>query len=537
MKLKQNKIITIMLIAIGIGFTSCVNDLNVTPIDPNLSTEFNQDAAFAKTYASLSLTGQQGAAGQGDLSNLDEGTTSFIRMIWMLNELSTDEAICSWGDPGIPELNFNSWTSTNPMVTGLYARLTVGISYCNYFLEHTDSLSAESKTVKQRSEVRFLRALNYFYLMDLFGNPPFATTVNKDVLAQQIKRADLFVWLEKELKAIDDKLTKFSEKSTNTYYRVDQPAEWLLLSRMYLNAQIYTGTARWSDAKIYAKKVMDSGYKLNPSYAQLFMADNAGTFDGSTNTAPQEIILPIPCDGINTKSWGNSLFLIASTHTGGMANWGTTEGWGGNRGRAALALKFFPNGIPNGTDLTALTAFAGDKRAMLYGWPISDSKSTDAISIITTSIFKQGLAVSKFSNVRSDGKATSSTQYTDMDVPHFRLAEAYLTYAEAAYRINSADPEVLPIINQLRDRTSGNAPALSTITLPKILDEWSREFYFEGRRRMDLIRFGCYGGSTYTWDWKGGSAGGTQFDTHYNIYPIPASEMQVNPNLIQNKDY
>ena len=158
------------------------------------------------------------------------------------------------------------------------------------------------------------------------------------------------------------------------------------------------------------------------------------------------------------------------------------------------------------------------------------------MTIVNYSIFKQGLSVTKYTNLRYDGKPTSSTQYTDTDVPLFRVAEAYLTYAEACFRLNDA-PAALIAINQLRDRTSGSAPALTSLTLEKILDEWSREFYFEGRRRIDLIRFGCYGGSDYTWDWKGGSPAGTKFSAIYNLFPIPADDMNVNPNLTQNTGF
>ncbi len=550
MNIRHNKIIiTILSIFLGVGLTSCVNDLNVTPIDPSSIQTFDQDAVFAKVYASLALSGQQGPSGKGDLSGVDEGTSSFIRLIWNLNELSTDEAICSWGDPGIPELNFNKWTASHDQVNGIYARFYFGVSLCNLFLQETASMT-DAKTVKQRAEVRFLRALNYYYLMDLFGNVPFTEVVSLDP-PKQISRADLFAWIETELKTIEPDL---SAPRTGSYYRVDQAADWLLLARLYLNAKVYTGTANWSDAKIYAKKVMDSGYTLNPSYAQLFMADNAGTFDNSTNTAPQEIILPVACDGVQTRSWGNSLFLIASTHTTGMPGWGTTQGWGGNRARAALAKKFFPNGLTN-DDLSGqiiktkdgksdsiyngniLPLKAGDKRAMFWGWDVADSKSTDPVTIVNYAIYKQGLSVTKFTNLRFDGKSTSDPLYTDSDVPLFRVAEAYLTYAEASFRLGDDPTIALTTINQLRDRTSGSAPALTSINLSGILDEWSREFYFEGRRRIDLIRFGDYGGSDYTWDWKGGTATGTKFSSIYNLFPIPSSDMNVNPNLTQNPGF
>jgi len=533
MNVRHNKImITILSVIFGISLTSCVNDLNVTPIDPSSIQTFNQDAVFAKVYASLALSGQQGPAGKGDLAGVDEGTSSFIRLIFNLNELSTDEAICSWGDPGVPELNFNKWTASHDQVNGIYARFYFGVSLSNLFLQQTTALT-DAKSVKQRAEVRFLRALNYYYLMDLFGNVPFTDIVSLNP-PKQMKRADLFAWIESELKAIEPDM---AAPRSNSYYRVDQAADWLLLARLYLNAEVYTGTARWADAKTYADKVMKSSYKLNPSYAQLFMGDNAGTFDNSTNTAPQEIIFPIACDGVKTQSYGNSLFLIASTHNSGMPTWGTSEGWAGNRARAALAKKFFPNGIASGTDLSKLTAADGDKRAMFFGWDIADSKSTDPMTILNTTMFKQGLSVAKFTNVRSDGAPSNDLKFTDTDVPFFRVAEAYLTYAEASLRLNESPAIALNVVNQLRDRASGSAPALTSITLDKLLDEWSREFYFEGHRRMDLIRFGDYGGSDYTWDWKGGTANGTKFSSIYNLYPIPTTDLNVNPNLIQNPGY
>ena len=265
------------------------------------------------------------------------------------------------------------------------------------------------------------------------------------------------------------------------------------------------------------------------------MADNAGTFDGSTNTAPQEIIYPIAADGIKTNGYGNSLFLVASTHTGdgNMPNWGSTAGWGGNRARATLVSKFFPGGnVPTAADLTIA---AGDDRAMLLstGRTVVVSKVTD---------FTKGLSVTKFSNVRFDGKAASDPQFTDMDIPFMRASEAYLTYAEANLRSTSGTvANALSAINAVRTRS--HAVALVNITKDKngldvVLDEWSREFFFEGRRRMDLIRYGYFGGSgTYNWDWKGGTAAGTQFDSHFNLMPIPTGDLNANSKLVQNTGY
>lgn len=538
MNVKHNRILTTILSVILLfSLTSCVDDLNVTPIDPSTNQTFNQDSVFAKIYASLALTGQQGPSGNGDLDGIDEGTSSFIRLVWNLNELTTDEAISSWGDPGVPEMNFNKWTASHDQVEGMYSRLYFDITICNHFLEKTTGQTDE-KSVKQRAEARFMRALNYFYLMDMFGSVPFTETVST-VLPQQISRADLFAWIEKELLEIEPDMY---EPQQAPYYRADQVADWLLLSRLYLNAEVYTGTAHWTDAAKYAAMVINSGYTLCPTYGQLFMADNAGSIDGSTvNQARKEIILPIACDGVYTRSWGNSIFLIASTRTSGMPDWGSTAGWGGNRARAALAYKFFPNGLTD-DDLsnetaTTLQTKAGDDRAMFWGWTTGDSKGTTPYSITKYTVFKQGLSVTKYTNVRADGGEVGDVQYTDTDVPLLRVGEAYLTYAEAVYRggdmVNGYT--ALSAVNDLRTRS--HASTLNTLSLETLCDEWSREFYFEGRRRMDLIRFGYYGGSDYTWDWKGGSEAGSKFSVNYNLFPIPTSDLSANSNLVQNPGY
>jgi starch-binding outer membrane protein, SusD/RagB family len=527
---KNNKwFYIITLIVVTIFATSCINDLNVVPINPQVTQTFNQDEVFAKTYASFALTGQQGPAGNNDIDITDEGRFSLTRCLWNINELPTDEAICAWGDAEVVELNSDSWPSSNLAGEGLYARLYFVVTISNHFLQQTAGMT-DAKTIKQRAEVRFLRAVGYYYLMDVFGNVPF-TEVISDKLPVQMKRADLFKYIESELTAIEPDMY---EPRTAPYYRLDKAANWLLKSRLYLNAEVYTGTARWDDAITYSKKVMDSGYALNPSYKQLFMGDNAGTVDGSPNTAPQEIIFPIAADGIKTNGYGGALFLIASTHTsdGSMPNWGSSAGWGGNRARAALTNKFFPSGnVPTAANLTVA---AVDDRAML----LSTSR-TVAITKVTD--FTKGLSVTKYSNVRFDGLASHDPQFSDMDIPFMRASEAYLTYAEANLRsTNGTTAAALTAINALRTR----AHALTVTSINKdkngldlVLDEWAKEFYFEGRRRMDLIRYGYFGGSDYNWDWKGGTATGTQFDKHLNLMPIPPGDLNANSNLVQNPGY
>ncbi|MCD8078957.1 MAG: RagB/SusD family nutrient uptake outer membrane protein [Bacteroides sp.] len=515
-------IFPIALLAITLQVTSCVGDLDVKPIDPNIVQDFDQDGVFAKIYATMALTGQEGPAGKGDVDGIDEGTSAFYRLIFTVNQYPSDETICSWTDDGVAEMNFIRWSASHGMLEGLYGRLNFDVTLCNHFLEMTDGATDE-KTVRQRAEARFIRAMNFFYLMDIFGNVPFTEVVTSD-LPDQIKRADLYKFIENELLDIEDDMYAPMQAP---YGRADKVACWLLLSRLYLNAEVYTGTAQWSAAATYAKAVMDSSYDLAPVYSHLFMSDNDGS--GSVNKARQEIILPIRYHGINTTSYGGAQFLIAATHRDDMNPWGVTEQWAGVRSREALINKFFPNGnIPMDVDENGMVAAASDDRALFFS-------IGRELPIENPNEFLNGLSVAKFTNLRADGGAVSSSVWVDLDIPFMRVGEAYLTYAEALLRSGGSSETALNVINELRARS--NAAPLATISLDIILDERSRELYFETHRRTDLIRYGYFTGTQYLWDWKGGSATGTSVSSIYNLCPIPAADLKANEKLVQNPGY
>ena len=513
-------------LALFLGLTACVKDLDVTPIDPNLVLLDDPSYLFNKCYANIALAGNGGANGDCDIDGLDGGTTGFVRQMWNSNELTTDEAICGWGDEGISSFCYNTYDASHPMLRGYYYRLYAGITYCNHYLD----VAAEDDAT-MTAEIRFLRALHYYLAMDAFGNIPFVTTVTSEK-ATQYTRAQVFEFIENELKEIEPALSepRVKKSSDSGYGRVDKAAAWLLLARLYLNAEVYTGSARWSDAASYAKKVMDSPYGLNKigageysAYQLLFMADNGET------SATTEAIFPILQDGLTTTSWGTTLFLIASTSDSDIPT-GTSEAWGGNRARRNLVEKFFPNTEAPAVTKEEMVKSAGDDRALFWG----EGRSEDATDV---SSFKNGFSVAKFTNIRSDGGSTHDAQFVDTDFFLLRAAEAWLTYAEATARQNggSMTADGIAAINELRTRA--HATTKSSYTLDEILDEWSREFYFEGRRRMDLIRFGCYSGDKYNWQWKGGSINGASFSSDRDIFAIPTTDLTANPNLKQNPGY
>jgi hypothetical protein len=164
------------------------------------------------------------------------------------------------------------------------------------------------------------------------------------------------------------------------------------------------------------------------------------------------------------------------------------------------------------------------------------------LEIADLSTFTDGYAITKFTNKTSAGVSGSNATFPDTDYPVFRLADAYLMFAEAVLRggTGGTAAEALTYVNDLRERAYGNTDGNITsgeLTLPFILDERARELYWEGHRRTDLIRYGLLTGGDYKWPWKGGVAEGASTDSKYNLLPIPASDKGANPNLEQNTGY
>ena len=531
MKFKYIKqIVPAAAMLLTVGLTSC-NYLDVEPIDPNDVMEPNEAALYTKCYATMALAGNTGADGDCDIDRLDGGTTGFVRQMFNANELTTDEAICAWGDPGIPDFNFNTYDASHPMLEGFYNRLYTSIAYCNHYLDVCAGVDAT-----REAEVRFLRAMYYYFLMDCFGNVPFATELMA-TSPSQIMRADLFKWIESELLAVKDQLmAPAARKSSDTGYgRADQDAANLLLARLYLNAEVYTGQARWADAKTYAEKVINGPHKLwtngndnFSAYQMLFMGDNG------ESGASCEAILPLLQDGITTTSYGTTLFLAASCWKDDMdtdANYGTTEFWAGNRARSQLLAKFFPNNDAPAVSINEMAEAANDDRALFFG-------IGRELIVTTPGEYTSGYAVGKFRNTYSTGAAPHHTKFLDTDYFLMRSAEAYLIAAEADARMNNNVTQAnvgTKYINELRKRA--NAPQKDSYTTRQILDERSRELYYEGFRRTDLIRYGLYHTSDYMWDWKGGAQNGAPFSQDRCLFALPAEDMNANKNLTQNKGY
>ena len=516
-------------ILLAVGLNSCTKDLDVTPIDPSTTMTVDEVGLYTKCYANMALAGNTGADGDCDIDRLDGGTTGFVRQLWNANELTTDEAICAWGDPGIPQFNYNQYDASHPMLEGFYYRLFGGINYCNHYLDVCKGVDAT-----REAEVRFLRALYYYHLMDCYGNVPFSTKVSTESPSPLESRTALFNWIESELKdVVGSMLAPAVRKSTdNGYGRADQDAVNLLLARMYLNAEVYTGTARWEEAKTYAEKVINGPHKLWTTgtgkwsaYQMLFMGDNG------ENGSSQEAILPLYQDGVTTTSWGTSLFLMASTWKADMdtdKDYGTDQFWAGNRARSQFIAKFFPNNDAPKANIADMVKAAGDDRALFFG------KGRDLV-VETPTEYTSGYAVGKFRNTYSNGGNPHNSKFVDTDYFLMRSAEAYLIAAEADARLNGGVTTATGkgYIDAIRQRAN-NKDLKASYNLNQILDERARELYYEGFRRTDLIRYGYYGGEKsgeYLWEWKGGIKNGQAIAAYLNVFAIPAEDVNANPNL------
>jgi hypothetical protein len=520
-----------LALILAAGLASCKKELDRTPTNATTadivySTPVGYKQALAKVYGAFALTSSTGA-GNSDLGGIDAGTSDFMRLYWSVQEWTTEEALCAWNDTDVPDFHNLNWSANNSLLNGLYNRSIYQITVANAFIRESSDENLSSRGItgadadnirKYRAEARFLRAYQYWVLMDLFGNPPYVdeTTPIGKFFPNQITRAKLFSYIESELKAIDGSLTAPRQ---NEYGRADQAAAWALLARMYLNAETYlgTGNGKYTDAITYSSRVINSGgYTLLSNYRNLFLADN--------NLNNTETILSINYDATNTQNYGATTYIVNASLNADMgpANYGVPNGgWGGNRSTKNLPLLF--------TDRTGNT----DKRAIFYG-------SNQEIANVND--FTQGIAVTKFKNLTSNGTSATSPNgtFVSTDFPLFRLAEMYLIYAEAALRGGTGGniATALQYVNLLRTRAYGNAASnLGNITLSNILDERGRELYWEGFRRTDLIRYGLFTSGSYLWPWKGGVRDGRGVDSYRNLFPIPNSDITNNPNLTQNTGY
>lgn len=534
MKIKRLSIVAIAAMMLA-GLNSCVGDLNVTPIDPNvtlpedvLNTEDAYAALLAKCYAGLTTSGSDGPDGGPDIDGIDGGFGQYMRALFYMNELTTDEALCVWNDKTVKDLHALSFTTSDIFVTSMYSRLFYQISLCNEFIRRAKASEfKDSQNIKTMiAEARALRALSYYHAIDMFGDVPFADETSKvgSEGPDQMSRAELFAWLDAECKDLIEG-GELKGAKQNVYGRLDVNFVKMIRAHLNLNASVYLGK---SDVKenydivgTLCKEIVADYPTLHGKYTDLFGADN--------HLFTDEIIFGIEQDGAYTQNYGGSCFLIKASYVGGDTykvdgverntatdNLGIDDGWGGTLVTPEFINKF------------------DDSDVRKLFWPASTKP--DESATIEELDFLKGWSAHKFTNLNSDGSVPAIINFPSTDVPLFRAADAYLMLAEAQLRgattVTVADGQAA--WNAVRARAGlGNAE----YKLDGIIDERGRELYWECWRRSDLVRFGLLTSSDYLWEWKGGVQAGQAVDSKYNILPLPVNELNSNLKLQQNEPW
>lgn len=546
----KRKYVFTALAVLSLALTGC---LDKSPIDPNIEQTFNAQKIYNKAYAGLGLSGQKGPDGDCDIVAFDEGYSVWYRLVWVHNEFPADGGWWIWNsDAGVSNLLETSWDEANPFVKLLYNRLTFNITLCNHFFDNTggnpinnDEAVKDESMRTMRAEIRYLRAMHYAYMMDFFGNAPFFTEVTTDYPKQlEGGRAELFDWVVAELKACEKTLPE-----KGTIYQAKKDVATFLLARLYLNAEVYTGKPMWKEAADCAKVIIDK-YPLATKYSYLFMADN------DINGSESEMVFTIPQDGVQVQCWGGSSYCVAAMRIAAMNAYGSSDGWTCYRSSPELIQLFEKASAAKKVkaDEFEMPTLLGDDRAMFCS-QVKDSTGNVAWeasfagpAAYGTGNFEKCWAICKWTGLTSKGTKGSHNLFVDTDIPLFRSAEAYLTYAEAKFRMGET-AEAEEYVKKLRDRAhcTKSIADLGGINERTLMDEWHREFYAEGRRRMDLIRFGAFTGKGlgsavasktdvhYHWEGRGRLASGASVSSvveeKFALYPIPSSDRIANPDL------
>ena len=325
-----NKIfMTLGVAATALGFSSCVNDLDMSPVDPNVKTDVSKDmdAVFSDIYLNFATFG---ANGDSPVKDFDGGMAAFQRAIFTGEEMPTDEASWIWDPEKFGRLNYGYVTPDLPCVFGFYSRLIINITLCNQFIQNVqDGVFADSDSARAQEYVRqarILRGACYYYMMSFYENPPYADeTTPIGAEPTQPGRAEVYRLVTTDL---EDVVSYYTANPTQTYYGfVGLDAAEAILAKIYLNAEVFSGTGAYDKCYAHSKAIIDRlgnsgkyGTGLAPTYAALFGANNQKYAIGGSD-AVNEIIWTIPASKYvnesgnvveNLTSWSGSTFLIAA---------------------------------------------------------------------------------------------------------------------------------------------------------------------------------------------------------------------------------
>lgn len=506
----KNTIITATLLGM-FALSSCTN------LDEKLYDKVSMDDYGKSSSEVQTIVGGAYATLRGYGSGTPEGNGvncyPTCEYVFFTSACSSDEACIptrgtDWYDGGrYQQLQFHTWDASNTGILSVWRYNFTGVSKINaiiYQVEQSELTDDDKNVVK--AELRGLRAYYYYNLLDNFGNVPISTNFTDKQLPKNSSRKEVFEFVERELKDILPLLP-----SGVQYGRFTQNVAYTLLARLYLNAEVYTCTARWQDCLDACDKV--AGYRLTADYKESFKIKN--------ETSP-EIIFAIPYDH-KQGTVGNYLSSMSYHYNQKYAF--SADGswqWSGNGicAQPGLYSSFDEKDVRRASLLIGQQYSAKDGSEVLMdnGEPLN---YTEEISNYVDAKQNEGARLNKYE--------WSSTDLweRDNDWVLMRYAEILMMQAEANYHLGYPQA-ALPYINQIRQRAG--LDALTNLTLDDLDAEWKHEFVFEGLRRTTNIRFGTY--FKAWWNKEEDPA-----DKHTGIFPIPKEELDKNPNLEQNPGY
>lgn len=538
----------IYIAALAAAMTSCVGDLDTLPLnatDPISEYVYGtSEEAYVSGLARLYF--QFATNDLTDLQSMDGGASEIVRAFWSVQETTTDAAKCSWGnDAWVRALNTNTWSDVqNDAVYAVYVRTLQGISYVNEYLRQTSPAKLRDRGVDPvlmakidgfRAEARFIRAYLYWMAMDVFGSVPFITEnspISGAYYPTQASRKYIFDYCVGELESL---LAEDSPMPAprSLYPRADKGSAAGLLARLYLNAQVYTGSSMWLEAKQICENIFAMGYGLCPDYAALFRGDN-----GQNPAAVNEMLWTIDYSDASTESYGGTTYLLAAALastdiTDQSRPNGQRNGWAGLRVPYEYVEKYF--GVTDADYETGTYQVADRRGDMFYIKGRSQSMEGELYN------FMNGWSCIKYNNIPHDQTnesflSTSAVRnYADVDYPMIRLGEIYLIYAEACMHLQQQGL-AMPYLQALAERSEAVAP--DQITVDYLVAERARELMWEGHRRTDLIRYGLFHTDEYLWPYKGGDDfAGQAFPAYKCVFALPPTELAANPELNQTPGY
>jgi len=486
------------------------------------------------------------------------GTFGSADNFWPMQEVTTDEIVvptrgADWGDGGHwVRLKLHTYNADDPRPLNSWNVLFAGVNTCNRVLSIFEPIGTDQSKVYV-AELKALRAIYYYWLLDIFGNVPLSTDFSQTEPPSNATRKEVYDFVEKELMDNLPLLAKTGPNDPITYGRVNYYTAYACLANLYMNAQVYTGAAQWDKAIAACDEIINSGqFAIMPNYSDNFKQNNKGS---------TEFIWVIPYDGIKATGFKMPLITLnpiqQSVYNLGLQPWGgfasvqefyqsyidPTQ----NPGPQGSVVGLDPVGTPiTGTLDKRLSNFIVGKQYQSDGVTqiqdgAAEASDPDGPALTFTPYINElqpgawhqaGARIGKWEIYKG------GTGDLDNDYCIYRYTDILLLKAEALCRKanNWNDPVAMAIVNQVRT-THGGVDPYTSMTEDKFLAERGREMFAEATRRADLIRFGRYNGASRFRPADPADNLGPNGINHVNIFPIPATQINANKNLKQNPGY